>query len=115
VDDLRYGPASRYLWMVGLGIGCTLAVVVGAFELLISVGVLSHDGPSDSLFLTALVGVGLGWAVFIALHTRSVWNGIFIAIVVPGLVVGGLFFMVSRGPHWHSEPATDPVSTAPGP
>jgi len=93
--DLRYGPPSRYLWMVGLGIGCTLVTVVVCFAILIAVGVLSHDGPSDSLFLSAPIFAGLIYAGLIALHTSSVWNGLVVGILVPGLIVGGLFFIRS--------------------
>lgn len=93
--DLPHGPPARYLWIVGLGIVCTIATVGGGFGILIAVGLMSVDGPSDSLFLSALISAGLIYAAFIALYTSSVWNGLVAGILVPGLIVGGLFFMRS--------------------
>jgi len=118
VDDLRYGPPSRYVWMIALGIGCTVAVVIGVFGLLIAVGVMSEEGPSDSVFVTALIVAGLLYAGFIAVHTRSLWNGVLVGILVPGVVVVGLVSMrnlltADYGPCGPA--AACSVSNAPGP
>jgi hypothetical protein len=124
-DDLAVEMrVTRFLTIVGAGIVLTPAFVIVLFESLIVVGVVSDDGPRESLFLTALVfGAGL-YAGLIALRT-SVRTGVVVFPLVAGLAVGGILLWVSATTlRWHSCPAVGaatpgcpggPYINAPGP
>ena len=105
--DIRDGLSSgrRYLQIVGAGILLTPAAVVGLFGFLIVVGLVNDDGPSNRLFLAAIVFVAGLYAGFIALRT-SVKTGVLVLFLVAGLVIKALFLFVNATTlRWHSCPA----------
>lgn len=107
--------------LVWMGIVWALAAVFVLFSSLIVVGFLDEDGPSDPLFLAAIVFMAGLYAGFIALRT-GVKAGAVVFLLVPALIIGALFslpmtvYTCNDGGHATTEEGCRrPIRIVPGP
>jgi hypothetical protein len=100
--------------LVWMGIVWALAAVFVLFSSLIVVGFLDEDGPSDPLFLAAIVFMAGLYAGFIALRT-GVKAGAVVFLLVPALIIGALYTCNDGGHATTEEGCRRPIRIVPGP